>query len=83
MRRVMNFGKTSARFLLWSGGMKSTDQTRPSHNPATAVRVRVAAADEYAWFDQQLADRRYLRAACPAGDYLRQIVEVHGRSTGP
>ena len=61
--------------------MKSTEQTAPSNNPesTTAVRVRVAAGEEQAWFDQQLAERHYLGAGHPVGDYLRQIVEVHGR----
>lgn len=59
--------------------MKSTNQTPPANDPAAAVRVRVAAADEHAWFDQQLAEHHYLGAGCPVGDYLRQIVEVRGR----
>jgi hypothetical protein len=61
--------------------MKSTDQTPPSTNPEpeAAVRVRVAAAGEHAWFDQQMADHHYLGAGRPVGDYLRQIVEVRGR----
>ena len=60
--------------------MKSTDQTPPYHpEPEAAVRVRVAAPGEHAWFDQQMADHHYLGAGRPVGDYLRQIVEVHGR----
>ena len=61
--------------------MKSTDQTPPSNNPEqdAAVRVRVAAPGEHAWFDQQMADHHYLGAGRPVGDYLRQIVEVYGR----
>lgn len=43
------------------------------------MRVRVAESGEHAWFDQQMAERHYLGAGCPVGDYLRQIVEVHGR----
>lgn len=61
--------------------MKSTEQT-PSFNhaePGAAIRVRVAAPGEHAWFDEQMADHHYLGAGCPVGDYLRQIVEVHGR----
>ena len=61
--------------------MKSIDQTLLSNNPEpdAAVRVRVAAPGEHAWFDQQMADHHYLGAGRPVGDYLRQIVEVHGR----
>lgn len=61
--------------------MKSTEQTPPFHHPEpdAAVRVRVAAPGEHAWFDQQMADHHYLGAGRPVGDYLRQIVEVHGR----
>jgi hypothetical protein len=61
--------------------MKSTEQT-PSFNkaePGAAIRVRVAAPGEHAWFDQQMADHHYLGAGRPVGDYLRQIVEVLGR----
>ena len=43
-----------------------------------AVEVRVAAASDIAWFDRQLADRHYLGAGRPVGDYLRQIVAVRG-----
>ncbi len=61
--------------------MKSTDQTLLSNNPEpdAAVRVRVAAPEEHAWFDQRMADHHYLGAGRPVGDYLRQIVEVRGR----
>jgi hypothetical protein len=61
--------------------MKFTEQTLLSNNPEpdAAVRVRVAALEEHAWFDQQMADQHYLGAGRPVGDYLRQIVEVHGR----
>lgn len=44
-----------------------------------AVTVRVAAAAEMAWFDTQLAERHYLGAGRPVGDYLRQIVTVRGQ----
>lgn len=60
--------------------MKSIQQTLPSADPEPeAVRVRIASAEEHAWFDQQMAEHHYLGAGRPVGDYLRQIVEVHGR----
>ncbi len=61
--------------------MKSIDQTPESNNPEqdAGVRVRVAAPAEHAWFDQQMAEHHYLGAGRRVGDYLRQIVEVHGR----
>jgi len=61
--------------------MKSTEQTPFANNPEpeAAMRVRVATSEEHAWFDQQMADRHYLGAGRPVGDYLRQIVEFHGR----
>lgn len=61
--------------------MKPTDQTPPSANleRVAAVRVRIAAAWEQGWFDQQLVEHHYLGAGHQVGDYLRQIVEVHGK----
>ena len=47
--------------------------------PGAAVAVRVAAAAQIAWFDTQLAERHYLGAGHPVGDYLRQIVTVRGQ----
>jgi hypothetical protein len=41
------------------------------------VRV-VTAAEEIAWFDQQLATSHYLGAGRSVGDYLRQVVKVRG-----
>jgi hypothetical protein len=60
--------------------MKTKNHTSLSPETAeeTEVRVRLAAPDETAWFDQQLADRHYLGAGRPVGDYLRQVVEVRG-----
>jgi hypothetical protein len=46
---------------------------------AAEVQVRTVTPAEVAWFDQQLADRHYLGAGQPVGDYLRQVVEVRGR----
>jgi hypothetical protein len=60
--------------------MKTKNQTilSPDATDEAGVRVRLAAPDETAWFDQQLADRHYLGAGRPVGDYLRQVVEVRG-----
>jgi Domain of unknown function (DUF4338) len=44
----------------------------------SALCVRVARAEEQAWFDQQLSEHHYLGAGCSVGDYLRQVVEVRG-----
>lgn len=41
--------------------------------------VQIVTAAEVAWFDQQLADQRYLGAGQPVGDYLRQVVCMRGR----
>jgi len=41
--------------------------------------VRVARAEEQAWFDQQLSEHHYLGAGRSVGDYLRQVVEVRGK----
>ena len=46
---------------------------------SAALDVQIVAADDSAWFDQQLADRHYLGAGQPVGDYLRQLVFVRGR----
>lgn len=44
------------------------------------LEVQNVAADEVAWFDQQLADHHYLGAGRQVGDYLRQVVRVRGRA---
>jgi hypothetical protein len=46
--------------------------------PATVTVETVSVADNV-WFDQQLADSHYLGAGRSVGDYLRQVVRVHGR----
>ena len=42
------------------------------------LTVEVVAAPDFVWFDEQLADRHYLGAGRPVGDYLRQVVRVRG-----
>lgn len=44
-----------------------------------AVEVTVVAPAGVAWFDEQLAQRHYLKAGRPVGDYLRQLVTVRGQ----
>ncbi len=46
--------------------------------PAT-VTVETVSGTDNVWFDQQLDDSHYLGAGRPVGDYLRQVVRVHGR----
>ena len=57
------------------------DSPMPSQTPASVnLSVRVATDPQtVAWFDAQLAQAHYLGAGRPIGDYLRQIVEIHGR----
>lgn len=43
------------------------------------IDVQVVAPPDFAWFDQQMAERHYLGAGRPVGDYLRQLVTVRGR----
>ena len=61
--------------------MKHSDPTTAfkSTDPDSGIRVRIAAPEEQPWFDQQMADHHYLGAGRSVGDYLRQVVEVHGR----
>ncbi len=42
------------------------------------LTVEVVAEPDIAWFDEQLAERHYLGAGRPVGDYLRQVVRVRG-----
>lgn len=44
------------------------------------VSVRIAVEREIGWFDGVLADKHYLGAGRPVGDYLRQVVEVDGKA---
>jgi len=60
--------------------MKAHILTAPSATttPST-LNVRVPAEGEHGWFDQLLADKHYLGAGRPVGDYLRQVVERDGQ----
>ena len=44
-----------------------------------AIEVEVVGPEEVAWFDQRLAERHYLKAGRPVGDYLRQVVKRRGQ----
>lgn len=43
------------------------------------VIVRVPSEQEVPWFDGLLADKHYLGAGRPVGDYLRQVVDLNGK----
>jgi hypothetical protein len=49
-------------------------------NKRESVNVRIASDTELAWFDGLLADKHYLGAGRPVGDYLRQVVEADGKA---
>lgn len=44
-----------------------------------SITVRVPRESELEWFDRLLADKHYLGAGRPVGDYLRQVVERDGQ----
>ena len=72
----------SILFLVsWSG--MTASHLPSTHLPSTrtepSTSVRLVPEHEVPWFDEQLAAHHYLGAGRPVGDYLRQIVEVHGR----
>ena len=72
----------SILFLVsWSG--MTASHLPSTHIPSTrtepSTSVRLVPEHEVSWFDEQLAAHHYLGAGRPVGDYLRQIVEVHGR----
>lgn len=60
--------------------MKAQTDLVVVENRREPVNVRVAADTELAWFDGLLADKHYLGAGRPVGDYLRQVVEVDGKA---
>lgn len=45
-----------------------------------AMTVRVPSDAELEWFDGLLAEKHYLGAGRPVGDYLRQVVEQQGKA---
>jgi len=59
--------------------MKDRSNSVAGQAERVGVLVRLAACEQdIQWFDAQLAERHYLGAGQPVGDYLRQIVEVDG-----
>ena len=59
--------------------MKAQNELVVLENRHETVNVRMAADTELAWFDGLLADKHYLGAGRPVGDYLRQVVEVDAK----
>lgn len=60
--------------------MKAQNDLVVLENEHNSVNVRIPRDAEVAWFDGLLADRHYLGAGRPVGDYLRQVVEVEGKA---
>jgi hypothetical protein len=60
------------------------DSLNPAQSQAgfSGLKVRVAAQQEYDWFDAQMGQHHYLGAGQAVGDYLRQVVEVDGCPVG-
>jgi len=56
--------------------MKAQTQSVGTESRSDPVHVRIALEAEVAWFDRLLADKHYLGAGQPVGDYLRQVVEM-------
>lgn len=61
-------------------GMKAQNRPVTVQSQRDSVRVRVALETETEWFDGLLANKHYLGAGRPVGDYLRQVVEVDGKA---
>jgi hypothetical protein len=59
--------------------MKAFEISAQTKSDSAELEVRVAAAQEIAWFDQQLGEHHYLGAGRPVGDYLRQVVRWQGK----
>ena len=55
--------------------MKAQSLSVLSEETPAPVLVRVPSDQEVAWFDGLLADKHYLGAGRPVGDYLRQVVD--------
>jgi hypothetical protein len=60
--------------------MKAQNDLVVAESKGDSVRVRIPPDMEVAWFDRLLADKHYLGAGRPVGDYLRQVVEVDGKA---
>jgi len=60
--------------------MKAQNDWVTLENKRECLSVRIPPDTEVAWFDGLLADKHYLGAGRPVGDYLRQVVEVDGKA---
>ena len=60
--------------------MKAQNDLVAVENKHDSVSVRIPLDREVGWFDGLLADKHYLGAGRPVGDYLRQIVEVDAKA---
>src|SRR5579864_1960935 len=60
--------------------MKAQVLCVPLNGCNKSVSVRVPSEQESGWFDGLLADKHYLGAGRPVGDYLRQVVEMEGQA---
>jgi len=60
--------------------MKAQSLGVPLNGCNKSVTVRVPSEQELEWFDGLLADKHYLGAGRPVGNYLRQVVEVDGQA---
>jgi hypothetical protein len=58
--------------------MQPLDPSQEQRANCATLQVRVAAAAQVTWFDEQLGEHHYLGAGRPIGDYLRQIVTRNG-----
>src|SRR6266568_3383702 len=59
--------------------MKALEISEQAKIDSSDLEVRVAAAQEIPWFDQQLGEHHYLGAGRAVGDYLRQVVALEGK----
>lgn len=59
--------------------MKAQNGSVTVENKRESVNVRIPLDTERAWFDGRLADKHYLGAGQPVGDYLRQVVDLDGQ----
>lgn len=60
--------------------MKSQSFPVLSELARSSILVRVPSPEEVPWFDGLLKDHHYLGAGRSVGDYLRQVVELDGKT---
>jgi len=60
--------------------MKAQNDLVAPENKRDSVSVRIPPDVEVGWFDRLLANKHYLGAGRPVGDYLRQVVEMDGKA---